>query len=106
MEIIILIVIVTTVMIIVIIIISANRSTLLTIVILIESSKSVVHAVSVDTNIEALKWIKVKWKGEGPSPRYSHSAVAGEGGMWVYGGLEGLQARSDLWRWSFGMNSP
>lgn len=47
------------------------------------------------------KWTRIKWKGEGPSPRYSHSAAVGAGGMWVYGGLEGLQARNDLWRWSF-----
>lgn len=49
------------------------------------------------------KWIRIKWKGDGPSPRYSHSAAVGAAGMWVYGGLEGLQARNDLWRWSFGM---
>ena len=47
----------------------------------------------------------MKWKGEGPSPRYSHSAAVGAAGMWVYGGLEGLQARNDLWRWSFGEKS-
>ena len=49
------------------------------------------------------KWIRIKWKGDGPSPRYNHSAAVGAAGMWVYGGLEGLQARNDLWRWSFGM---
>lgn len=51
--------------------------------------------------LDTSKWVKIKWKGEGPSPRYSHSAAVGAGGMWVYGGLEGLQARNDLWRWSF-----
>ena len=53
--------------------------------------------------VDSSKWIRIKWKGEGPSPRYSHSAAVGAGGMWVYGGLEGLQSRNDLWRWSFGM---
>ena len=48
------------------------------------------------------KWVRLKWKGEGPSPRYSHSAAVGAAGMWVYGGLEGLQTKNDLWRWSFG----
>lgn len=24
--------------------------------------------------------------------------------MWVYGGLECLQSKNDLWRWSFGMS--
>ena len=52
---------------------------------------------------DTLKWIRIKWKGDGPSPRYNHSAAVGAAGMWVYGGLEGLQARNDLWRWSFGM---
>lgn len=51
--------------------------------------------------LDTSKWNRIKWKGEGPSPRYSHSAVVGAGGMWVYGGLEGLQVKSDLWRWSF-----
>ncbi|PFX33856.1 uncharacterized protein LOC111332386 isoform X1 [Stylophora pistillata] len=51
--------------------------------------------------LDTARWIRVKWKGEGPSPRYSHSAAVGAGGMWVYGGLEGLQSRNDLWRWSF-----
>ena len=48
------------------------------------------------------KWVRLKWKGEGPSPRYSHSAAVGAAGMWVCGGLEGLQTKNDLWRWSFG----
>ena len=48
------------------------------------------------------KWVRLKWKGEGPSPRYSHSAAVGAAGMWLYGGLEGLQTKNDLWRWSFG----
>ena len=26
--------------------------------------------------------------------------------MWVYGDLEGLQVKNDLWRWSFGKNLP
>ena len=58
------------------------------------------YTVFTDTS----KWMRIKWKGEGPSPRYGHSAAVGAGGMWVYGGLEGLQARNDLWRWSFGKN--
>ncbi|CAH3029489.1 unnamed protein product [Porites evermanni] len=51
--------------------------------------------------LDTSKWVRLKWKGEGPSPRYSHSAAVGAAGMWVYGGLEGLQTKNDLWRWSF-----
>lgn len=51
--------------------------------------------------LDTARWVRVKWKREGPCPRYSHSAAVGAGGMWVYGGLEGLQSKNDLWRWSF-----
>lgn len=37
---------------------------------------------------------------QGPGPRHSHSAVAHQGCMYLFGGLKGLREQRDLWRWS------
>ena len=52
---------------------------------------------------DSCTWAKLKWQSSDcPSPRYCHSAVVHDRAMWVFGGLEGLQAKSDLWRISLG----
>ncbi|XP_037832121.1 actin-fragmin kinase [Kryptolebias marmoratus] len=35
-----------------------------------------------------------------PGPRHSHSAVAYQGSMFLFGGLKGLQEQRDFWRWT------
>ncbi|XP_075873496.1 uncharacterized protein klhdc3l [Nelusetta ayraudi] len=41
----------------------------------------------------------------GPGPRHSHSAVAHQGCMYLFGGLKGLREQRDLWRWSSGSHT-
>ncbi|XP_056280311.1 leucine-zipper-like transcriptional regulator 1 homolog isoform X2 [Pseudoliparis swirei] len=36
----------------------------------------------------------------GPGPRHSHSAVASQSCMFLFGGLKGLREQRDFWRWS------
>ncbi|GAA6233969.1 kelch domain-containing protein 3-like [Lates japonicus] len=36
----------------------------------------------------------------GPGPRHSHSAMAYQDSMYLFGGLKGLQEQRDFWRWS------
>ena len=38
-----------------------------------------------------------------PSPRHRHTAVLHDNAMWVYGGMNDLQEKSDFWRFDFGM---
>ena len=40
-----------------------------------------------------------------PSPRHRHTAVLHDNAMWVYGGMNDLQEKSDFWRFDFGMSS-
>lgn len=40
-----------------------------------------------------------------PGARYEHSAVVYNKAMWILGGLENYQAKSDLWKWNFENNS-
>jgi hypothetical protein len=35
-----------------------------------------------------------------PGTRYGHSAVVANNAMWVYGGMTGLQPRSDIWKYN------
>ncbi|XP_028663886.1 leucine-zipper-like transcriptional regulator 1 homolog [Erpetoichthys calabaricus] len=37
----------------------------------------------------------------GPGPRHSHAAVTYQDGMYLYGGLMGLNEQSDFWKWDF-----
>ena len=37
-----------------------------------------------------------------PGPRYEHSALVYNKAMWIFGGLENYQSKSDLWKWTFG----
>lgn len=37
-----------------------------------------------------------------PGSRHGHSAVVFDNHMWVYGGNSDLNARQDLWSYSFG----
>ncbi|XP_072114821.1 kelch domain-containing protein 1 isoform X1 [Mobula birostris] len=37
----------------------------------------------------------------GPGPRYSHSAVVYNSGMYLFGGLVGLVEQNDFWKWDF-----
>ena len=37
-----------------------------------------------------------------PSPRHRHTAVLHDNAMWVYGGMNDLQEKSDFWRFDFG----
>ncbi|KAM9365964.1 uncharacterized protein klhdc3l [Pholidichthys leucotaenia] len=37
----------------------------------------------------------------GPGPRHSHSAVAHQGCMYLFGGLKGLKEQRDFWRWDW-----
>nr|XP_020488817.1 ras guanine nucleotide exchange factor F-like [Labrus bergylta] len=36
----------------------------------------------------------------GPGPRHSHSAMANQSCMYLFGGLKGLQEQRDFWRWN------
>ncbi|XP_048522591.1 tip elongation aberrant protein 1 isoform X2 [Dendroctonus ponderosae] len=36
-----------------------------------------------------------------PSPRHKHSAVVHGEAMWIYGGMNDLHSRGDLWKWDF-----
>nr|XP_046260513.1 ras guanine nucleotide exchange factor F isoform X2 [Scatophagus argus] len=36
----------------------------------------------------------------GPGPRHSHSAVAYQGCMYLFGGLKGLREQRDFWKWN------
>lgn len=48
-------------------------------------------------------WVEVKRHTQDwPGPRYSHSAAIIQSTMHVFGGLEKLNATSELWKWSFG----
>lgn len=41
---------------------------------------------------------------EGPGSRHGHSAVVHDGFMWVYGGMEDLHIKNDIWKWHFSKN--
>ena len=52
---------------------------------------------------ESCSWVRVKSRSQDwPGPRYSHSAVIHKHSMLVFGGLEKLNPKNDLWNWSFG----
>lgn len=36
-----------------------------------------------------------------PPARHGHSAVVYKDSMYVYGGMTGLEARADFWKWNF-----
>ena len=38
---------------------------------------------------------------EVPSPRHRHSSVLHDNAMWIYGGMNDLQEKSDFWRFDF-----
>lgn len=53
-------------------------------------------------NIEEMKWTQLRaLSAAHPGGRYSHSAVVADNAMWLFGGMAGLQPKSDLWRYSF-----
>ncbi|KAL8611934.1 hypothetical protein ACOMHN_034063 [Nucella lapillus] len=53
-------------------------------------------------DIDDMKWMELRALSQSqPGGRYSHSAVVAENAMWLFGGMAGLQPKSDLWRYSF-----
>ncbi|KAK3543840.1 hypothetical protein QTP70_030077 [Hemibagrus guttatus] len=50
--------------------------------------------------LDSRLWSLLSIAQVGPGPRHSHSAIAYEDYMYLYGGLQGLKEQRDLWRWS------
>ncbi|KAI4893214.1 hypothetical protein NFI96_022734 [Prochilodus magdalenae] len=51
-------------------------------------------------NLDSRVWSLLSNAPVGPGPRHSHSAMAHQGCMYLYGGLQDLKEQSSLWRWS------
>lgn len=41
--------------------------------------------------------------GSLPPGRHKHSAVLHDESMWIYGGMQDLNEKSDCWKWDIGM---
>ncbi|XP_045909232.1 leucine-zipper-like transcriptional regulator 1 homolog [Micropterus dolomieu] len=54
-------------------------------------------------NFDTMTWSLLNGSQQGslgPGPRHSHSAMAYQSCMYLYGGLKGLQEQRDFWRWN------
>ncbi|XP_034549599.1 ras guanine nucleotide exchange factor F [Notolabrus celidotus] len=54
-------------------------------------------------DFDTMKWSMLsssQQASSGPGPRHSHSAMAYQSCMYLFGGLKGLHEQRDLWRWN------
>ncbi|XP_051998524.1 leucine-zipper-like transcriptional regulator 1 homolog [Xyrauchen texanus] len=50
-------------------------------------------------DFESRVWSLLSGVQDGPGPRHCHSAVTHQDCIYLYGGLQGLREKRDLWRW-------
>lgn len=54
-------------------------------------------------DLDTMTWSQLSGSQQaslGPGPRHSHSAMAYQGCMYLYGGLKGLREQRDFWMWN------
>ncbi|ENN79185.1 hypothetical protein YQE_04369, partial [Dendroctonus ponderosae] len=70
----------------------------------IERYPELVRETSINANTESWHLVSAapsKPSDQFPSPRHKHSAVVHGEAMWIYGGMNDLHSRGDLWKWDF-----
>ncbi|XP_028249666.1 leucine-zipper-like transcriptional regulator 1 homolog [Parambassis ranga] len=51
-------------------------------------------------DFDTMSWCLLGSSQQGPGPRHSHSSVAYQGCMYLFGGLKGLREQRDFWMWN------